>query len=159
MSITITIPLGLRQAPGKLRNNAITPAQITRILRSLGTLLVGQSKLTFAVHELTHRLQRVKRDLDDYFQALHVERTAGDPLKSLRKFDKRYEAIEKTREDEYANPYRGKEYPDSATRAGALELMPMTMQYLLGSSRTFGWIADDKELFKLAIGLLFHYVP
>ena len=128
-------------------------------MRSLGTLLVGQSKLTFTVHELTHRLQRVKRDLDDYFQALHVERTAGDPLKSLRKFDKRNDLIEKTCEDEYANPYMGKEYPDSATRAGALELMPMTMQYLLGSSRTFGWIADDKELFKLAIGLLFHYVP
>ena len=47
ITITITIPLGLRQAPGKLRNNAITPAQITRILRSLGPLLVGQFKLTF----------------------------------------------------------------------------------------------------------------
>ena len=47
MSITITIPLGLLQAPGKLRNNAITPAQITRILRRLGPLLVGQFKLTF----------------------------------------------------------------------------------------------------------------
>ena len=46
MSITITIPLGLRQAPGKLRNNAITPATITRLLRTLGPLLVGQSKPT-----------------------------------------------------------------------------------------------------------------
>ena len=51
------------------------------------------------------------------------------------------------------------EYPDSATRAGALELMPMTMQYLLGSADTFGRIAEDSELFKLALGLLFHYVP
>ena len=67
MSITINIPIGLRQAPGKLRNNAIAPATVTRILRSLGTLLVGQSKLTIAVHELTHRLQRVMPDLDDYF--------------------------------------------------------------------------------------------
>ena len=121
MSITITIPLGLRQAPGKLRNNAITPAQIRRILRTLGPPLVGQSKLTFTVHELSHRLQRAKRNLEDYFQALHVERTAGDPLKSLRGFGKRYEAIEKTREDEYPNPYMGKEYPESATRAGALD--------------------------------------
>ena len=111
------------------------------------------------LHELAHRLQRVMPDLDDYFQALHVQRTAGDPLKPLRKFEKKYKANEKTREDQYANPYMGKEYPESATRAGALELMPMTMQYLLGKADSFGWIADDQELFSLALGLLFHYVP
>ena len=47
MTITINIPIGLRQAPGKLRDNAITPATVTKLLRSLGPLLVGQSKLTF----------------------------------------------------------------------------------------------------------------
>lgn len=47
MSITITIPLGLRQLSGRLRNTEITPAKITQILRRAGPLLVGQSKLTF----------------------------------------------------------------------------------------------------------------
>ena len=112
-----------------------------------------------AVHELAHRLQYVMPDLDDYFQALHVKRTEGDPLKPLRKLDKRYKVNEKTREDEYANPYMGKEYPNTPTRAGALELMPMTMEYLFFTPRTFGWIANDEELFALALGLLFHYVP
>ena len=35
----------------------------------------------------------------------------------------------------------------------------MTMQYLFESADKFGWIADDRELFTLALGLLFHYVP
>ncbi|MFM7011631.1 MAG: hypothetical protein ACKO0Z_20265, partial [Betaproteobacteria bacterium] len=116
------------------------------------------------VHELAHRLQRVMPDLDDYFQQLHVKRTEGDKLKlmSVLKPGHRYGYDELAKEDDYIDPYFGKQYKfDDAWmgRAGALELMTMSLQYMLAGRKDLIKLAKDEELFHLTIGLLLHYVP
>jgi hypothetical protein len=119
-----------------------------------------------AVHEYAHRLQSALPDLDGYFQELHQRRTTGDALKRLSTLsDLNYRADEMTREDNYVDPYFGKEYPPTNYsyhgRAGALELMTMAFEIILSGNEDFFYkfYREDKELFNLAIGLLFHYAP
>jgi SPP1 gp7 family putative phage head morphogenesis protein len=119
-----------------------------------------------AIHEYTHRIQHALPELDDYFQALHARRTHGEPLQRLSQLTGlKYNAGERAKPDKYLDPYMGKEYHGIGVayegRSGALELMPMTYEILLspGSQRFERLRYEDPELFNLAIGLLFHYVP
>lgn len=132
--------------------------------KGLGLLSVYD--LESAIHEYAHRLQHAMPELDDYFQELHVRRTGEDPLRPLREVaHPNYGADEMTREDDYIDPYMGREYTKTAGytgRAGALELLTMAFELTLTPThiREFDRLySDDRELFNLAIGLLFNYDP
>lgn len=116
------------------------------------------------VHEYAHRLQAAMPELDDYFQQLHVGRTAGDPLRRMRDLSPGYPyaASEVAREDDYIHPYMGKEYSGrNVGRAGALEVMSLSLEWMLGPNaiQRERFAEFDRELFDMTLGLLFHYAP
>lgn len=123
--------------------------------------------LRSAVHEFSHRLQYAMPDLDDFFQELHVRRTAGERLQSLRTLTGiRYSRREVARPDKYLNAYQGREYPAVAGesylgRAGAKEVMTMAMEWVLGgNSAMLKRLADDDiEMLNLTVALLLHFDP
>lgn len=112
-----------------------------------------------AVHEYAHRLQAALPDLDKLFQDLHRRRTTGEPLRRLRDLrpTHNYKPHEVTREDQYLNPYQGKEYGDR----GALEVMPMAFQYVLGGrmDALSDTLTNDREMLNLVAGLLRYWAP
>jgi hypothetical protein len=108
-------------------------------------------------HEWTHAVQAAIPELDSLFQEAHRKRTAGEPLQWL---GGNYGRDEQTRRDKYVTPYQGKEYG----ARGALEVMTMAMQAVLGEDRRSNdllerMISDDKYMLRLALGVLFHYSP
>jgi hypothetical protein len=108
-----------------------------------------------AEHEWIHAVQTADARLDGLFQDLHRQRTAGDPLQWL---GGNYGQNEQGRRDKYVDVYFGKEYDDR----GALEVMPMVYQALLGDDYTANillsrMIVDDPKLIEVALGALFHY--
>ena len=113
-----------------------------------------------AIHEYTHRLQRVVVGLDNRFQAIHEWRTAKDVPEKLQDLlpIHDYRADEVTRKDHYIDPYFGKEYGGKGT---ALEVMTMSFEHVLSSDirRAQALYDGDRELFDLVIGALFHYDP
>lgn len=133
-----------------------------RIVKSGDGYLLVKDK-SDAVHELTHRLQHAMPDLDDYFQELHVRRTAGDELEKLSviKNDGRY-GEELTRKDRYVDSYFGKEYEKSnyLGRSGAIEVMTKTFQAIFVDSKDLSrMLKKDNELLALAIALLIGFSP
>jgi hypothetical protein len=108
-------------------------------------------------HEWTHAVQAAIPELDALFQEAHRKRTAGEPLQWL---GGSYARDEQTRRDKYVTPYQGKEYG----ARGALEVMTMAMQAVLGEDQRSNdllerMIRDDKDMLRLALGVLFHYRP
>lgn len=132
-----------------------------------GDGVIVTSGFSTSVHEFAHRLQRTVGGLDDVFQSLHQRRTAGDALEKLKDLipDKSYGKDEVTRKDNYISPYFGKVYNRDGGAYlglhGALEVMPMAFQHVLsGRPLDMRKLADnDRELFDLTIGALFHYDP
>lgn len=132
--------------------------------------IVIRDDISTAVHEYAHRLQAALPSLDRLFQDIHHMRTAGEPLKRLRDLfpASGYKVTEVTREDKYINAYQGKEYANR----GALEVMTMAFQYVLGVSSSGVPATDakhilnfkefytrDRELFDFVIGVLFNWRP
>lgn len=123
-----------------------------------GFISVRPGDLSVAVHEFAHRIQAALPQLDNFFQDMHKRRTAGDTLRSLARLTGHgYGANELTREDNYVDPYWGKEYP----ARGALEVMAMAFQSLLGGDWNMLKMVytHDKEVVDLALGLLHHWKP
>lgn len=129
-----------------------------------GWITTSANDIGVAVHEYAHRLQAALPELDRLFQDLHARRTAGAQLKPMRLFGPGYARTEMTREDHYVHPYMGKEY----SGRGALEVMSMALESVLSAagSRAPHRIDDlrkmytqDRELFDLAVGLLFGWKP
>lgn len=130
--------------------------------RGAGYVVVRSGALENAVHEYAHRLQSALPELDALFQAVHRQRTAGEPLESLRAITGGgYKADEVTRKDKYVNPYQGKEYGSR----GALEVLTMSFEAVLGggttgASRAFkAFYTNDRALFEFVVGLLFRWKP
>ncbi|MDR2188727.1 MAG: phage head morphogenesis protein [Azonexus sp.] len=123
--------------------------------------LQDRSVFDTAIHEYAHRLQEAMPELDALFQALHQQRTRGDPLKKLRTLRPGwgYETWEKTREDHYIDPYWGKEYEG----LGALEVMSSAFQTVFGHEGDMKWLkklaVDDPEMLDFVVGLLHHWKP
>ena len=115
-------------------------------------------ELSTALHELTHRIQTVLPDLNGLFLALHRERTAGDPLESLRDLTgENYDPSEVARKDKYVTAYQGKVYPGM----GAMEVMTIALEYVLGGDikRLRAVYTNDRAMFDFVVGLLFHWSP
>lgn len=128
-----------------------------------GDCYIFTSTSSAAEHEYTHRLQSALPRLDAIFQEEHRARTEGHSLKKLDELvpGVGYEDHEVAKEDDYYDPYQGREYPG----LGALEVMSMVYEPLLGehnhwSARTLKRILEhDPKLVQLALGLLFHWKP
>jgi hypothetical protein len=136
-----------------------------------------QNALSTAMHEYAHYLQRWLPGLNLFFTDLHKRRTARAPLKRLQDItkDMNYRLDELAREDNYIDPYFGKEYGalrpgDKKTRGDPREMMAKALETMLGvdhntTARQNGLAAlklfytKDRELFDLTLGLLFHWKP
>jgi len=128
--------------------------------------LIAAREYKSALHEYTHRLQHALPVLDDFFQELHHRRTAGDPLKPLRVLypGAHYASNEVAREDKYIHAYQGKIYSGGNRylgKHGAMEVITMAFESVFGGrpDTLEKLVADDREMFNLVMGVLFHYVP
>lgn len=129
-----------------------------------GYIATNGKNIETALHEFYHRIQAALPGLEGLFQELHKRRTAGEPLKQLKDIypEFNYSLDEVTREDHYINAYFGKEYDGSAK-----EVMTMSIESVIsrnsplsGSDHPFDdLLKNDRELFNLVIGVLFHYAP
>lgn len=129
-----------------------------------GYIATRSNDIGTALHELTHRIQSVLPELDRLFQDLHKRRTSGEPLKRLRDIYPlfNYRLDEMTREDHYINAYFGKEYEGSAKEVMtmAIESVIYRNSPLSASEHPFtDLLKNDRELFDLVVGVLFHYAP
>ncbi len=137
---------------------------ITGVARG-GEGFIRAGRFPTALHEYAHRLQHAIPELDDYFQALHARRTAGDSLERLGNLYPKhgYGRSEVTRKDKYRNAYQGRIYSGQSYlgKEGALEVMTMAFQDALSGNAAdmLSLINTDREMFDLVIGLLFNYVP
>jgi len=77
----------------------------------------------------------------------------------------RYSKWERTKKDQYIDPYMGKEYPYDVvpypTRARAMELMTTSYELFFTGGRKWveEYLQNDPELLKLALGTLTKYKP
>lgn len=115
---------------------------------------ISTSAGSTAEHEFLHHVQAVLPDLDRLCQELHRRRTAREPLVLINQ-------KERGRRDHYYNPYQGREYGGPA---GALEVLTMALQPLLGSDiRALEMLRDmihrDPEMLEFALGVLFYWRP
>ncbi len=129
-----------------------------------GYIATRSNDIETALHEFTHRIQSALPELDTLFQDLHKRRTSGEPLKRLRDIYPlfNYRLDEMTREDHYINAYFGKEYNGSAKEVMtmAIESVIHRNSPLTASEHPFtDLLKNDRELFDLVIGVLFHYAP
>lgn len=110
----------------------------------------GNENRTTVFHELGHILNNTVDDLDDAVRALHLARTASDPLEKLADVSwANYDSTEVTRKDRYIDPYFGKEYSGRSDprRNGPRELVSMTVQKFVEDP--FGMMRRDPELFRV----------
>lgn len=130
------------------------------------TGLIKGDRFTTFVHEYAHRLQHTVPGLDDLFQDLHHRRTFDEPLIPLKAlFPKlNYRVWEVTQKDGYIEPYQGKVYSRTTGytgKHGALEVMTMAFQCVLSNHPVLlqRLVENDREMFDLVMGALFHYDP
>jgi hypothetical protein len=117
---------------------------------------IRTSDSSTAEHEYGHHLQKLLPELDAVFQEEHRRRTKFDPLEVLYP----YAPEEKGCPDHYVERYQGREY----TPGGALEVLTMSFQALLGQDRFADQLLAkmlkfDQEILKVALGALFHFKP
>lgn len=131
-----------------------------------GVVTLGKGEFSTAFHELVHRIQSARPDIDAVFQWEHKRRTEDDPLESLRRIvpNSGYDIKEMAKKDGYINPYFGKEYGEK----GALEMMTMTLETLYtsgvdansysesyhGAKRLIQLLINDNELAGIGIGVM-----
>lgn len=156
---TVTSPLPIRlQGFGIIRSPLPGSGYLQTSVDDFGT----------ALHEFTHRVQSALPELDRIFQDLHRRRTAGAALERLRDITGvRYGREEVTRRDSYTDPYQGKEYGSR----GALEVITIAIENVLGLAggdrashgrarkRFIEMYTNDRDMFDLVVGLLFHWRP
>lgn len=129
-----------------------------------GNEISTSPRMTTAVHEYGHRLQKYFPALDDFFRDVHAARTAGEPLQRLKDLHPthRYRRDEVTRKDGYVSAYQGKEYPASrGYRGGPAEVLTMAFQNVLGGNpyELAAVLEKDPEMFFLVLGLVYRWRP
>ncbi len=104
-----------------------------------------------ALHELVHRIQQVKPELDKLFQQLHLRRTAGEAAQVVG-LD-----AETGRADHYVIPYQGREYQGRTDPA--LEVMAVAFQYALGGDPAMlgRLLLLDPEMLRLVLSTLWYF--
>lgn len=143
-------------------NAAGDPYKVTVAEKSRGWCSGWQRKIQLrsgstAEHEWAHAVQHADPILDKLFQDEHQRRTIGEALEWL---GPGYKKDELTRKDGYIDAYQGREYK----YGGAMEVITMALQAVLGEDyRANAMLADmlwdDREMLRLTLGALFHYLP
>lgn len=103
----------------------------------------GHSQLTTAIHELGHRMERDNPNITKLEREFYDRRTKGEDLKWLgHGFNKN----EKTRKDNFLDPYMGKDYGSDA-----FELLSMGMQMYFTEPQK---LMKDPDMYKFISGIL-----
>jgi hypothetical protein len=110
------------------------------------------SKATF-MHEFGHAIESKNKELNNLVFSYLGKRTKGESPVSLKNLTgQRYGANEKTRKDEFLDPYMGKDYlPQFGTRPN--ELLSMFLTYLYDSGKIILMIENDPEYFQFFAGI------
>lgn len=130
-----------------------------------GVIATTPSEIDSALHELNHRVQHALPALDALFQAYYAQRTMGEAAVRLADLfpGHRYRSHERTRRDRFFHPYVGRWYPvgTAGQPHGALEMMAVSIEYLLASSpaRMEQLMASDPEFAEFVIGVLLRWRP
>lgn len=103
----------------------------------------GDETKRTAVHELAHRMERVIPDILKSEKMFYYERTEGEELEWL---GKGYDKDEKTRKDDFIDPYMGKDYGGTAYEIAS---MGFEMAYTNPTR-----LAKDEDMEALIYGLL-----
>lgn len=96
------------------------------------------------VHEMGHWLEAISPEVKRAALDFYNRRTKGEPLKSL---GPSYDANERTRADNFIDPYMGKDYKGKAT-----EIISMGAEFLFRDPLTFA--RQDPEYFDFMYNLL-----
>lgn len=129
--------------------NKLSLKKVNRGFYSHGTATIAISgeelpkQFRTAVHELGHRFERTVDDLLDIEKTFYDRRTKGDTLQWL---GTGYGRNEKSRFDEFLNPYMGKDYGETAYEI-------VSMGFELGFTDPLR-LLKDKDMAELIYGLL-----
>lgn len=109
------------------------------------------SKLRCAIHELGHRFEFVVPGIRDAEREFYERRTRGEEPVQLRVLtgNKRYDADEVSKKDDFVDPYIGKYYGESGFNG--FEVVSMGFQYAFNSPEN---LMKDKDYARLIFGLL-----
>ena len=107
-----------------------------------GTIMIND-QLGTGIHELAHRFERCVPGLRDAERSFYIQRTEGEELKHL---GKGYNSYEKTRRDDFINPYMGKDYGGTA-----YELASMGFEYAF---TRYDKLSIDQGMRNWVLGLL-----
>ena len=135
----------------------VTVAENSRGCHWGGLRQIRTNSGSTAEHEWAHAVQSADPILDKLFKDEHQRRTVNEALEWL---GGNYKKDELTRKDGYINAYQGKEYQEG----GALEVITMAMQTILGedysaNNMLAAMLKRDREMLRLTLGVLFHYLP
>ena len=107
----------------------------------------GRPNFRTTLHELTHRQEHVNPDILKLEKAFYDRRTEGDRLRSLKSVTGgNYKANEKTRVDDFLNPYMGKDYGENA-----YEVLTMGVDTLYTDPVA---LMEDEDMYEWVLGML-----
>ena len=107
-----------------------------------------QESMATAIHEIGHRLEKVFPNIRDLEEEFYQKRTEGERTESLRSVTKNrgYNSKERTRKDNFIEPYMGKDYGGKA-----YELVSMGFQYYFTEPKK---LMKDPDMFNFISGIL-----
>ena len=142
--------------------------------QSVGELSINIANTDVVLHEFLHLVQVAVPEVEALAREMHRRRTAGQPRSKLRTLtnNSAYQLNEETREDQYFNPYVGKEYNTMLDGQRApdepLEILTMVLQALIGAPGSHmnksganalrnSLLSKDRESAAFGLGLLLRY--
>lgn len=120
--------------------------------------MTTNGSLDTTIHEMAHAAQWAAPQVDALFQEYHAERAGAEPLVKLKQLRPtiNYRPDEVTKPDKFIEPYMGKVYQKNRTGyGGALEMMSMAMEYLMGNStaKFMKLFTQDRPFLEMIVGV------
>ncbi len=120
--------------------------------------LTTDGSLDTTIHEMAHAAQWAAPQVDALFQEYHAERVGAEPLVKLKQLRPtvNYRPDEVTKPDKFIEPYMGKVYQKDRTGyGGALEMMSMAFEYLMGNStaKFMKLFTQDRPFLEMIVGV------
>ena len=108
----------------------------------------NEESITTAIHEIGHRLETIFPNIRDLEEEFYKKRTEGERTETLRSVTKNrgYKGSERTRKDNFIDPYMGKDY-----NGKAYELVSMGFQYYFTEPKK---LMKDPDMFNFISGIL-----
>lgn len=108
----------------------------------------NEESITTAIHEIGHRLETIFPNIRDLEEEFYKKRTEGERTETLRSVTKNrgYKGSERTRKDNFLDPYMGKDY-----NGKAYELVSMGFQYYFTEPKK---LMKDPDMFNFISGIL-----